>query len=130
MSEVPLYRAVAWTFGGTRHSIYVHTCTGVSAEFHFLEMKDTHRPWGGPMLPELALPQEPKAVRVLIRQYFCTGVPRPSENAPPLGPYSRTMPRLLWRSRGGGRFLMSELPLSWCSFSLWSSCTENSGSFC
>ena len=27
----------------------------------------------------------------------------------PLGPYSRTMPRLLWRSWGGGWFLMSEV---------------------
>ena len=29
----------------------------------------------------------------------------------PLGPYSRTMPRLLWWCCGGGRFLMSEVPL-------------------
>jgi len=28
-----------------------------------------------------------------------------------VGPYSRTMPRLLWWSYGGGRFLMSEVPL-------------------
>jgi len=28
-----------------------------------------------------------------------------------LGPYSRPMPRALWWSLGGGRFLMSEVPL-------------------
>ena len=28
-----------------------------------------------------------------------------------LGPYSRPMPRALWWSYGGGRFLMSEVPL-------------------
>ena len=28
-----------------------------------------------------------------------------------LGPYSRTMPRALWGSSGGGLFLMSEVPL-------------------
>ena len=30
---------------------------------------------------------------------------------PPLGPYSRTMPRNIWGSYGGGRFLMSEVLL-------------------
>ena len=29
----------------------------------------------------------------------------------PLGPYSRTMPRALWRSWGGWLFVMSEVPL-------------------
>ena len=29
----------------------------------------------------------------------------------PLGPYSRTMPRALWWSRGGALFLLSEVPL-------------------
>ena len=29
----------------------------------------------------------------------------------PLGPYSRNMPRVLWRPSGGGLFLMSEVPL-------------------
>jgi len=32
-------------------------------------------------------------------------------NNPTLGPYSRTMPRILGSSSGGGRFLMSEVPL-------------------
>ena len=32
-------------------------------------------------------------------------------NRRPLGPYSSTMPRALWGSQGGGRFLMSEEPL-------------------
>ena len=32
-------------------------------------------------------------------------------NRRPLGPYSRTMPRALRGSKGGGRFLMSEVPL-------------------
>ena len=30
---------------------------------------------------------------------------------PPLGPYRWAMPRALWWSWGGGRFLMSEVPL-------------------
>ena len=30
---------------------------------------------------------------------------------PPLGPYCRPMPRVLGGSEGGGRFLMSEVPL-------------------
>ena len=30
---------------------------------------------------------------------------------PPLGPYRMTLPRVLWWSWGGGRFLMSEVPL-------------------
>ena len=30
---------------------------------------------------------------------------------PPLGPYSRTVPRVLWWSSGGWLFLMSEVPL-------------------
>ena len=29
----------------------------------------------------------------------------------PLGPYSRPMPRVVWVSQGGGRFLMGEIPL-------------------
>ena len=30
--------------------------------------------------------------------------------APPIGPYSRTMPRALWNPWGGALFLMSEVP--------------------
>ena len=32
-------------------------------------------------------------------------------NNAPLGLYSRNMPRALWRPKGGGLFLMSEVPL-------------------
>ena len=32
-------------------------------------------------------------------------------NQPPVGPYSTTIPRALRRPKGGGRFLMSEVPL-------------------
>ena len=32
-------------------------------------------------------------------------------NCAPLGPYSRIMPRALWWPSGGGRFIMSEVPL-------------------
>ena len=32
-------------------------------------------------------------------------------NKPPLGPYSRTMPRALRWSEGGGQFIISEVPL-------------------
>jgi len=35
----------------------------------------------------------------------------PIRNSAPLGPYSRTMPRALWKPEGGGLFLMSEVPL-------------------
>ena len=46
--------------------------------------------------------------RIHHRDYRGTSFIR---NRHPAGPYSRTMPRLLWRSYGGGRFLMSEVPL-------------------
>jgi len=52
---------------------------------------------GGPMLFHL----------VPRRAYRGTSLIR---NRHPVGPYSRTMPRLLWRSWGGG-VLMSEVPL-------------------
>ena len=32
-------------------------------------------------------------------------------NSPPLGPYSRYMPRALWWSQGGCIFFVSEVPL-------------------
>jgi len=32
-------------------------------------------------------------------------------NRPPLGPYRRTMPRVLGQSQGGGRFLMGDVPV-------------------
>ena len=32
-------------------------------------------------------------------------------NCAPLGPYSRIMPRALWWANGGGRFIVSEVPL-------------------
>ena len=35
-------------------------------------------------------------------------------NSAALGPYSRTAPRALWCSYGGGLFLMSEVPLYTC----------------
>ena len=31
-------------------------------------------------------------------------------NRQPVGPYSRTMPRLLWRSKGGSGFLWARYP--------------------
>ena len=40
-----------------------------------------------------------------------TGVPRSSKIPTPLGPYCRPMLRVLEGSQGGGRFLMSEVPL-------------------
>ena len=39
-------------------------------------------------------------------------------NSDPLGPYSRNMPRALWRPYGGGLFLMSEVPLDVCDVRL------------
>jgi hypothetical protein len=38
-------------------------------------------------------------------------------NSAPLGPYSRTMPRALWWSQGGGLFHMSEVPLYYADHS-------------
>ena len=35
----------------------------------------------------------------------------PRRNTPLLGPYSRTLPRAIWLSGGGGLFLLSEAPL-------------------
>ena len=35
----------------------------------------------------------------------------PIRKRTPLGPYRRTIPRALWGSWGGGRFLMGEVPL-------------------
>ena len=35
----------------------------------------------------------------------------PVRNSAPLGPYSRTVPRALWKPYGGELFLMSEVPL-------------------
>ena len=35
----------------------------------------------------------------------------PIRNQPPLGPYRRPMPRVLEGSQGGGRLLMSKVPL-------------------
>ena len=35
----------------------------------------------------------------------------PVRNTPLLGPYSKTIPRVLWWSYGGGLFLMGEVPL-------------------
>ena len=55
------------------------------------------------------LPNPPlfqRAARALV--YRGTSLIR---NRHPVGPYSRTMPRLLWWSWGGWRFLMSEVPL-------------------
>jgi len=40
-------------------------------------------------------------------------------NRHPVGPYSRIMPRLLWRSWGGANFLMGEVPLHKCGFLHW-----------
>ena len=40
-----------------------------------------------------------------------TGAPRSKETAPPIGPFSRTMPRALWRILGGVQFFRSEVPL-------------------
>ena len=45
-----------------------------------LEIKDTHRPQGGPMLLGLALLQGPTAVRVLNFEYMGTSLIR---NRPP-----------------------------------------------
>ena len=45
-----------------------------------------------------------------LQRHACRGN-SPIRNSAPLGPYSRTMPRALWNPKGGGLFLMSEVPL-------------------
>ena len=47
-------------------------------------------------------------VHPAIESYRVTSLIR---NSRPLGPYSRTMPRALRWSYGGGQFLLSEVPL-------------------
>ena len=34
-----------------------------------------------------------------------------TRNSAPVGPYSTNMPKVLWWSKGGGLFIMSEVPL-------------------
>ena len=50
---------------------------------------------GGRMLLGVALPLDPREVRVLVREYRGTSLIR---NSVPLGPYSRNVPRALWWS--------------------------------
>ena len=47
---------------------------------------------------------------IVVHGYLYMGT-SPMRNSAPLGPYSRTMPRALWRSSEVGLFLMSEFPL-------------------
>ena len=47
-------------------------------------------------------------LRLRYKPYRATS---PIRNSAPVGPYSGTMPRALWWSRRGPRFLMSEVPL-------------------
>ena len=48
------------------------------------------------------------AVQGLKQAYRGTSL---MKNMPFLGPYSKTLSRVLWWSQGGGLFLMSEVPL-------------------
>ena len=71
----------------------------------------SHQPAGVPFPLQLRLVCRGTSFirrRSPIRPYRGTSLIR---NRRPLGPYSRTMPRALWGSWGGGRFLMSEVPL-------------------
>ena len=52
-----------------------------------------------------------KTSRRNVTNYRGTSLVR---NSAPLAPYSRTMPRALWWSQGGGLFLMSEVPSRDC----------------
>ena len=54
--------------------------------------------------------------RQFIEAYRGTSLIR---NRHPVGPYRRTIPRLLWRSWGGGRSLMSEVHVPLYSRTLW-----------
>jgi len=48
--------------------VSVNTYMYSDAIHGLLVNKDKHRPWGGAMLLGKALPQDPRAVRVLIRE--------------------------------------------------------------
>ena len=64
------------------------------------------------MIPDRSaggLTHKPSNVKYRVRWWYSgTSLMR---NTPLLGPYSRTTPRVLWWSLGGGVFLMSEVPL-------------------
>ena len=89
MSEIPLYRTSGIGAGGRKVKVPLSseygTYTTVKARF-----------W--PCFQ----------VKVVKNCYSGTSLVR---NSAPLEPYSRNMPRPLWRSSGGGLFLMSEVPL-------------------
>ena len=50
----------------------------------------------------------PRGQQLRTPSYRGTSIVR---NSAPLGPYSKNMPRPLWRPEGGGVFLMSEVAL-------------------
>ena len=60
-----------------------------------------------------------------LQFHLLTGEPHDQENAPPLGPYRRPMPRVLGGSYGGGQFLMAEVPLY--DESLWRARLDSPG---
>jgi hypothetical protein len=62
-------------------------------------------PWGSSNTNEGS---KPHTYSIQVENYSVTSLMR--KRLPP-GPYSRHMPRALWWSQGGGRFLMSEVPL-------------------
>jgi len=55
--------------------------------------------------PEIRAKRTMAAAERILQGYLA------HKKLPPLGPYSRTMPRALWWPRGGGQFLMSGVPL-------------------
>ena len=65
--------------------------------------------WSNSSTEELKRPKEmPLARHRCDTSHIVTSLIR---NSDPLGPYSRTIPRVLWWSQGGELFLMSEVPL-------------------
>ena len=101
MSEVPLYtnKLAVWaSFFFEKLENRPHTLTS----FRFQQKLVLVRLAGRFSLATLPL--------VVLGHVIYRGT-SPIRNSAPLGPYSRTMPRSLWWSWGGGLYLMSEAPL-------------------
>jgi len=65
---------------------------------------------GSSVKPAFANPHHPTCTNDHGASYMYRGTSL-IRNRRPLGSYSRTIPRALWGSYGGGHFLMGEVPL-------------------
>ena len=134
MSEVPLQEGPVWVHScgncawGTvnpEHGMTLHSCCAFSEDFTGATCEQRHAPlllhvdlclgpYVGPRGRAFSYERgTPVRARTALRVVLCyyRGTLLIIRNRHPVGPYSRTMPRLLWRPWGGGRFLMSGVPL-------------------